>query len=120
MVQHIHSQSGRRQWMYGLIALVMALSLLHAGGGAIATGRQLFLRAQLVQQPFSIEFGMPVVRDLSDAAGRSGLQRGDIVLAINGEPFTGLLQLRDQTRFARPGQSFRIEYIRPVATTRRW
>src|ERR1700761_3267497 len=111
---------GGRQWMYGLIALVGALSLLHAGGGTIATGRLLFLRSQLVQQPFSIEFGMPVVRDLSEAASRSGLKRGDIVLSINGQPFTGLLQLRDQMRSARPGQSFRIEYIRPVATTRRW
>jgi hypothetical protein len=90
------------------------------GGGAIATGRQLFLRAQLVQHPFSIEFGVPVVRDLSDAAGRSGLKRGDIVLSINDQPFYGLLQLRDLTRSARPGQSFRVEYIRPVATTRLW
>src|ERR1700759_175948 len=37
-----------------------------------------------------------------------------------GSPSPGLLQLRDQMRSARPGQSFRIEYIRPVATTRRW
>jgi hypothetical protein len=67
MVRRRHFQSGHLPWIYGLIALVGALSLLHAGGGAIATGRQLFLRAQLVQQPFSIEFGVPVVRDLSDA-----------------------------------------------------
>jgi hypothetical protein len=51
-------------------------SLLHAGSGAIATLRQLFLHAQLVQQPFSIEFGMPVVRDRSTALVDRGRNMG--------------------------------------------
>lgn len=86
----------------------------------IAAARLLFRRADIVQQPFSIEFGMPVIRDPSDGAQRAGLERGDIVLSLNGRPFTAMLQIRDQVRSMRPGQSFRIEYIRPAAATRKW
>lgn len=120
MAQSRPSQTERQPWIFGLIALVGVLALVHAIGGALAVARVLFQRANEVEAPFSTEFGTPIVRDPSDAAVRAGLRRGDIVKAINGQPFTAVVQLRDATRATRPGQPFHVTYIRPVPATLEW
>ncbi len=120
MVQSTDTQPRYRPFVLGLIVAVSALALVHALGAALATGNLLFHGGHRMQQPFSTEFATPVVRDPTNTAERAGLMRGDIVLSINGRPFSDMRQLRDETRIARPHGRYRIVFIRPVVTMPQW
>ena len=99
--------------LYVLIAAVAALSLWHAVAGAIGNVETILSEKTL--RPFDTKFGTPVVGSALEQTRRAGLQVGDTVLAINGQPYTGFAQVFAVTREIPPGVPVTITFRRGPA-----
>ena len=99
--------------LYILIAAVAALSLVHAVAGAIGNVETILSEKTL--RPFDTKFGTPVVATALEQTRRAGLQAGDTVLAINGQPYTGFAQVFAVTREVPPGAPITITFRRGPA-----
>jgi len=59
--------------------------------------------------------GSAALRFVDARASAAGLRRGDILVAINGRPYTGDLLLFEALRSARPGESLAVTVRSPDA-----
>ncbi|MBB5318353.1 SpoIIE family protein phosphatase [Tunturibacter empetritectus] len=103
-------RSARLQYL--LLALVAALALLHAYGGAILNFNLLAHGDSIVRSPFESGLHLETTTDLREEALAAGLRPFDTILTINGQPYTSRSVLLDQTRHASPGDSMTVTYRR--------
>jgi phosphoserine phosphatase RsbU/P len=71
--------------------------------------------------PFTPNYdkGRPVLQFVTKPARQAGVQNGDILLAVNGQPLTGLAVFGEAIRTAKPGDTFTVQFLRPGETTPR-
>jgi phosphoserine phosphatase RsbU/P len=106
---------------YFLLAVVAALALLHAYGGAVLNYNLLAHGDTLARLPFNSGYPQDNSAGNSDETRAAGLQRSDIIVSINGQPYTGRKVALDQIRHSSPGGSMAVTYRRgpnaPIQTT---
>ncbi len=95
--------------LYLLLFAFIAISLTYqmVGGVSLVTG--FFDLRQQVQEPFQTDFYRPVITTVSDAAKEAGLEKGDTLEVIEGQPFGGRAQLQAVRWYARPGVPMKLE-----------
>ena len=95
---------------YALLALVAILALTHVYLGAVNNFQNLAHGHVRVRYPF---FGGYLGNTLTLAqpeAKAAGLNAGDTVLTINGQPFTGSAVLLEQVRQSQPHQTLTVTF----------
>ena len=103
------------KFQYILLAIVAALSLAHAFGGAVGDLRNLLHGTSMSQFPFGLRSAEPVVVTLTPQAERAGLAKGDVIVSVNGKPLTGMFTYLTEVRQTSPADAFAVEYVRPPA-----
>ncbi len=97
---------------YFLLAVVAALALLHAYGGAVLNYNLLAHGDTLVRFPFNSGYPQENIAGDSEETRLAGLQRSDTIVSINGKPYTGRKVVLDQIRYSSPGDSMAITFRR--------
>jgi sigma-B regulation protein RsbU (phosphoserine phosphatase) len=71
--------------------------------------------------PFTPNYdkGLPVLRFVNKSARQAGVKNGDILLAVNGRPLTGLAVFGEAIRTAKPGDLLAVQFLHPGETTPR-
>ncbi|HMO59669.1 MAG TPA: PDZ domain-containing protein [Roseiflexaceae bacterium] len=123
-------QGQRRGWMIGAIfsAILLCIwcSFLSAVGGWVV-GNDIALREARIMYQATVEargqplpdLGVLVTRlDRSGPAQLAGIERGDLIVAINGTHLRDPRDLRDQLMTFRAGESVRLTIIRDQGSER--
>jgi len=97
---------------YFLLAIVAALALVHAYGGAIFSFNLLMHADSIVRSPFESGLRLATTTNLQEEALAAGLQPFDTILTINGQPYTSRAMLLGQTRRSSPGDPMAVTYRR--------
>ena len=95
---------------YFLLAIVAALALLHAYGGARMSFHFLAHGDSIARSPFESGLRLATTTNLHEEALAAGLKPFDTILTINGQPYTGLNVLLAQTRAFLPGDPMTVTY----------
>ena len=94
--------------LYCLLIVVALLSMGYYVAGALALRETFFNAAHYARPPFDTGFEGRTLTDLEKEAKTAGLAQGDLLLSINGAPFTGEAQLENFLRSAKPGDVARF------------
>lgn len=84
--------------------------------GAVALREEFFHSSRYASQPFDCQDDLETIRQPSDHLEKLGLESGSVLRSINGQPYTGWLQLLKTVRRAKPGDLMQVE----VRTQRDW
>jgi sigma-B regulation protein RsbU (phosphoserine phosphatase) len=103
-------RSARIQYL--LLALVAALALLHAYGGALMDFNFLAHGDSIARLPFESGLRQATTTNLREEALAAGLKPFDTILTINGQPYTSRSVLLAQTRLFSPGDAMTVTYRR--------
>jgi sigma-B regulation protein RsbU (phosphoserine phosphatase) len=103
-------RSARIQYL--LLALVAALALLHAYGGALMIFDSVAHGNTIVRPPFESGLRLATTTNLQEEARTAGIQLFDTILTVNGQPYTSRSMLLSQTRRSTPGDTMTVTYRR--------
>jgi sigma-B regulation protein RsbU (phosphoserine phosphatase) len=103
-------RSARLQYL--LLAIVAALALLHAYGGARMNFNILAHGDSIARSPFESGLRLATTTNLREEALAAGLRPFDTILTINGQPYTSRSVLLAQTRGSSPGGPMIVTYRR--------
>jgi len=103
-------RSARLQYL--LLAVVAALALLHAYGGARRDFDVLTHGNSTARPPFESGLRLATTTDLRDEALAAGLKPYDTILTVNGQPYTSRNMLLGQTSRSSPGDTMAVTYRR--------
>jgi sigma-B regulation protein RsbU (phosphoserine phosphatase) len=80
-----------------------------------------YFHLRVAAYPFYPSFvnGRPLTLFVGSTAQRAGLKENDILLALNGKPFTGLAVFGEAMRHAKPGDLLTVTVLTPGDTTPR-
>ena len=80
-----------------------------------------YFHLQVAGYPFYPSFvnSRPLAQFVGPSAQRAGLKENDILLALNGKPFTGLAVFGEAIRHAKPGDPLTVTVLTPGDTTPR-
>jgi phosphoserine phosphatase RsbU/P len=80
-----------------------------------------YLHVLAVSWPFFPDYshGQPHVEFVREAALKAGVKENDILVSVNGRPFTGLAVFGEAMRLAKPGDSLTVTVLSPGDTTPR-
>ena len=95
----------------GLYCLLIPVALISAGyyvAGAVALRETFFNASHYARAPFDTGMDSQTLTDLEKEAKSAGLSAGDLLITVNGAPFTGEAQLEDLWRRAKPGEVARF------------
>jgi hypothetical protein len=72
-----------------------------------------YFRLKPAAYPFTPNYdkGRAVLQFVSEPARQAGLQNGDILLAVNGRPLTGLAVFGEAIRTAKPGDTLNVQFL---------
>lgn len=91
--------------LYLLLVLFAAISFSYYIGGALALREEFFHASRYARPPFDVDDEK--LTALQKEAKAAGLSEGDLLLSINGAPFTGQAQIDDLLRRIKPGDVVR-------------
>jgi len=115
----MYQRTARLQYFF--LAVVAALALLHAYGGAVLNYHLLAHGDTLARLPFNSGYPQDNNAGNSEEARAAGLQPSDSIVSINGQPYTGRKVALDQIRHSAPGDLLAVTYRRgptgPIQTT---
>jgi PDZ domain-containing secreted protein len=116
----------RRGWLVGLafgaVFVCVWCSFLSAFGGWVV-GRDIARREARIVYQATVEARSPALPDLgvlvtrldrSGPAQRAGVERGDLIVAINGTHLQDPRELREQLRNYRAGETVRLTVLRDL------
>jgi sigma-B regulation protein RsbU (phosphoserine phosphatase) len=105
---------------YVCLAIVLAAACAYQGR-AILYAFPNYLHVCAPQWPFvpGYSHGQPHVDFVVPAARRAGVKEGDILVAVNGRPLTGLAVFGEAMRLAKPGDVLTVEVLSPGETAPR-
>src|SRR3954452_6369876 len=86
-----------------VLALYIAISFSYYAAGVLALREEWFHAAKYARSPIDIQDHTQAIVRLEKEAKAAGLSVGDVVRALNGQPFTGDYQLLSCLRQAHPG-----------------
>jgi phosphoserine phosphatase RsbU/P len=99
-------RSSRAQYI--ALALYIAISLGYYIAGVIALREEWFHPAKYARAPIDVQDGTQAIVSVEKEAKSAGLSKGDVLKALNGQPFTGDYQLLSYLRQAHPGEILSI------------
>src|SRR4051794_4754377 len=99
-------RSSRAQYI--ALALYIAISFGYYIAGVIALREEWFHPAKYARAPVDVQNGTQAIVRVEKEAKSAGLSKGDVLKALNGQPFTGDYQLLSYLRQAHPGEILSI------------
>src|SRR5579864_5873910 len=105
---------------YVCLALLFALASAYQIRSAMFAFPNYF-HLKAAAYPFFPSFvsGRPLTQFVGAAAQRAGVKENDILLAVNGKPFTGLAVFGEAMRHAKPGDPLTVTVLTPGDTNAR-
>lgn len=97
---------------YLVLAVVSALSLAHAYGGAVFGYRNFYYGMTTPRLPFSSGYLQQSITGMNEEARSAGLQRYDTVLSIDGVPYTGITVLTRRVEQLKVGSPLEVAFRR--------
>ena len=79
--------------LYVLLALTVLISMGYYVSGAVALREEFFHAGRYVREPFETGNDGQSLTRLAKETETAGLHKGDVLLALNGDPFTGYEQI---------------------------
>jgi len=96
-------------WRYILLAIIFAIAAAYQAGITVD-----ILRGLKVSVPyFALREGSAEVEAAQSAAEAAGVRRGDILIAVNGRPYTGTAVLAQEEVTAVPGTAIALLFRAP-------
>jgi phosphoserine phosphatase RsbU/P len=105
---------------YVCLALLFALASAYQIRSAMYAFPNYF-HLKVAAFPFTPNYdkGRPLLQFVTKPARQAGVQNGDILLAVNGRPLTGLAVFGEAIRTSRPGETLTIQFLHPGETAPR-
>jgi phosphoserine phosphatase RsbU/P len=104
--------------LYILLIVFAAFSMAYYIAGALALREEFFHASRYAREPFSFRDDGQTVEDLQKEATVAGLSNGDLLLDVNGVPFTGYDQIHELLQNATPGGTVRVSARTPAGKLR--
>ncbi len=95
--------------LFILLFLYIAVSLTYQVVGSVSLVTGYFDLRHQVQEPFQVDFYRPTVTTTSSLAAGAGLEVGDHIISIGGQPYSGKAQLQAARWYASPSEPMRVE-----------
>ncbi len=105
--------------LYLLLIVVAAISMVYYIAGAVALRAEFFHASHYVRDPFNTRSDGATLTQLRKEATAAGLVDGDVLLAFNGEPFTGYAQIHALLGRTKPGKTIEVSVRTPSGMIRR-
>jgi len=99
--------------LYLLLSLWIVVSMSYYVLGAIALREEFFNPSHYAAEPFDFEDDLQTIHNLKDSQKKLGLENGSVLQSINGQPYTGWMQLTSVVRNAKPGDLIRVGMVTP-------
>ncbi len=99
--------------LYLLLALWIVISMSYYVLGTIALREEFFNSAKYAEEPFDFKDDLQTIQNLTDAQKKLGLENGSVLNSINGQLYTGWLQMTRFIRNAKPGDLMRVGVVNP-------
>ena len=81
--------------LYVLLGLLAVISMTYYVAGAVALREEFFHAGRYVREPFDTGNDGQTLTGVEKEAEAAGLKKGDVLLALDGFPFTGYEQVHD-------------------------
>jgi sigma-B regulation protein RsbU (phosphoserine phosphatase) len=97
-----------RSKLYILLGALFVIALLYQARHTIVGVQQLFFPSEQVRMPFILKPVSQVIGEVRPEAQQAGIREGDMLLSINGQPFTGTASIIEPLMNAHPGDSLTV------------
>jgi phosphoserine phosphatase RsbU/P len=104
--------------LYVLLVIVAGMSMAYYIAGVLALREEFFHAGRYVDPPFDFHDDGETLDNLHKEATAAGLSNGDLLLAVNGNPFTGNAQIHDLLQHTNPGETLAISARTPPGRIR--
>jgi phosphoserine phosphatase RsbU/P len=104
--------------LYLLLFVFIAFSMGYYISGAVALREEFLHAGRYARAPFDLRDDGQTLKGVRQEATNAGLSDKDLLLAVNGVPFTGLAQILDLLQQAKPGERIRVTVRAPSAVAR--
>ena len=104
--------------LYLLLVVIAAISMAYYVAGVLALREEFFHASGYAREPFDFQNDGQTLTGLSKEAIAAGLSKGNILVALNGAPFTGYAQFHDLLRRTRPGAMVEVSVRSSSGTIR--
>lgn len=104
--------------LYLLLLVFAAISMVYYIAGAAALRQEFFHAARYASEPFAFQDDGQTIKNPSKEAIAVGLSNGDLLLSVNGVPYTGYAQIHDLFRKISPGDTVGFSVRSPSGATR--
>ena len=105
-------------WLYVLLVIFGAFSATYYISGVVALHEEFFHASRYTREPFDTGDDGETLRSLRKEATRAGLSNGNVLVGVNGVPFTGSAQIHDLLRRTRPGEKIEVAVRLPSGAMR--
>ena len=105
-------------WLYVLLVIFAASSMIYYISGVLALREEFFHASRYAREPFDFGDDGQTLRDLSKEATGAGLSNGNVLVEVDGVPFTGYAQIHDLLRRTKPGQTMEVSVRSPSGPMR--
>jgi sigma-B regulation protein RsbU (phosphoserine phosphatase) len=105
--------------LYVLLVFLAIISMGYYVAGALALREEFFHSAQYARSPFQTLDDAQTVTASRQEGLKAGLSDGDVLISIDGVPYTGYVQLEDLLRRTKPGDTWRVEVRTPAGRVKR-
>jgi sigma-B regulation protein RsbU (phosphoserine phosphatase) len=106
--------------LYLLLCLWVAISMSYYVLGTVALREEFFHSAKYASDPFDFKDDLQTIQNLSDAQKKLGLENGSILRSVNGQPYTGWMQLTRIVHNGQPGDLIRVGVTTPQGLERQF
>jgi len=105
---------------YIILALLFAIACAYQIRATIFSFPD-YLHIQAVDWPFVPRYshGQPRAEFVNSSASRAGVKENDLLVSVNGRPFTGLAVFGEAMRPAKPGDHLTVSVVSPPETVPR-
>jgi sigma-B regulation protein RsbU (phosphoserine phosphatase) len=98
----------RKSKLYLLLGALFVIALLYQTRHTIVGIQELFFPTAQARAPFSLKQLSQVIGEVRPEAQQAGIREGDILLSVNGEPYTGSASIIKPLMNAHPGDPLSI------------
>ncbi len=99
--------------LYLLLSLWIVISMSYYVLGTIALREEFFNASHYAEEPFDFQDDLRTIHNLTDAQKKLGLENGSVLNSINGQPYSGWMQMTRFIRHAKPGDLMRVGVVTP-------
>jgi sigma-B regulation protein RsbU (phosphoserine phosphatase) len=104
--------------LYLLLVVFAAISMIYYITGALALRQEFFHASRYAREPFDFQDDGETIKALRIEATAAGLSNGNVLVALDGIPFTGYAQVHDLLRRTKPGEAVEVSVRSSAGTVR--